>query len=91
MPLHEVVDATDIEVIVPLSIEKSEAGYVVRGTRAENLISRTNIDNPEAVQRLQVALNKIGVFQALGVSGIQEGEQVTIGNVSFSFYDEMPE
>ena len=91
LPLHEVVDATDIEVIVPLSIEKSEAGYVVRGTRAENLISRTNIDNPEAVQRLQVALNKIGVFQALRDAGIQEGEQVTIGNVSFSFYDEMPE
>lgn len=91
LPLHEVVDASDIEVIIPLSIEKSEAGYVVRGTRAENLIARTNIDNPEAVQRLQVALNKIGVFQALRDAGIQEGEQVTIGEVSFSFYDEMPE
>jgi GTP-binding protein len=91
LPLHEITYVQEEEVIEPMSIEQSEDGFVVRGTRIENLIARTNLDNHEAVQRLQVAMKHMGVFQALRDSGIKEGDQVFIGEVSFSFYDEMPE
>lgn len=92
MPIHEVeAPEEEEEIDVPLSIEQNEAGFVVRGTRIENLISRTDLDNHEAVQRLQVTMKRMGVFQALRDAGIKEGDQVYIGQVSFSFFDEMPE
>ncbi|HSL93175.1 MAG TPA: GTPase ObgE [Bacillota bacterium] len=91
LPLHEISIPDEADALEPLSVEHSEEGFVVRGTRIENLISRTNLDNHEAVQRLQVAMTHMGVFQALRDAGIKEGDQVFIGEVSFSFYDEMPE
>ena len=92
MPIHYVeAPEEEEEIDVPLSIEQNEAGFVVRGTRIENLISRTDLDNHEAVQRLQVTMKRMGVFQALRDAGIKEGDQVYIGQVSFSFFDEMPE
>jgi GTPase len=91
LPLHEIVALDEEDTVEPLSVEQSEDGFVVRGTRIENLIARTNLDNQEAVQRLQVAMKRMGVFQALRDAGINEGDQVFIGEVSFSFYDEMPE
>ncbi len=92
LPIHEVADPEEEEeVLVPLSVEQTPAGFIVRGTRIERLILRTNMENDEAVQRLQVTMMRMGVFQALRDAGINEGDQVFIGEVSFSFYDEMPQ
>lgn len=90
-PLHEVAPLADSVEDLPLAVEKAEEGFVVTGTRVLSLVERTNLDNEEAVHRLQVALGRMGVFQALRDAGISEGDQVFIGNVSFSFYDDEPE
>ena len=76
---------------VELHVSQEQGVFVVRGTEVERIIARTNMDNDEALQRLQLAFKRMGVFQLLRDSGIHEGDPVRIGETEFSFYDEEPE
>ncbi|MCS6862230.1 MAG: GTPase ObgE, partial [Abditibacteriales bacterium] len=70
----------------PLEITRSEDGdWVVRGDRVEKLIAMTNLDNDEAVARLQRRLDRLGIFRALRDKGVQEGDRVRIGEAVFTF------
>jgi len=90
--LHNVEPLMDEQLFVELNVEQEEDGvFVVHGTEVERLLARTNLDNEEALHRLQIAFKRLGVFQKLRDAGINEGEQVRIGNTEFSFYDEEPE
>jgi GTP-binding protein len=53
----------------------------VRGKRAERLVSMTDLENEESMDRLQGRLAKMGVTQALEEAGVKVGDIVRFGNV----------
>jgi GTP-binding protein len=66
---------------------KHESGvYVVSGQEVERLCAMTDLDNPEAVLRLQRIFKKMGVDDRLRAEGVQEGDLVRIGKAEFEFY-----
>jgi GTP-binding protein len=89
-PVH-VIESLPVESdVVPLSVVKEGDVYIVSGTEVERLVSRVDLDNDEAVHRMQLALKRLGVFALLRGAHVPEGAQVIIGNKQFSFYDEEP-
>lgn len=72
----------------PLSIQCEDGVYVVTGSWVERRIAMTDMANDDAVRRLQRALRRYGVFDALRAAGIQEGDTVRIRNAEFDFVDD---
>jgi GTP-binding protein len=60
--------------------------YVVKGADIERLISMTNFDNDEAVQRVQLIMKRIGLEEALAKAGLKNGDTVRIRDVEFDYY-----
>ncbi len=87
-PVHVIESLPDNLDWVPLGVMKEGEVYFVSGTEVERLISRVDLDNDDAVQRMQLTLKRLGVFALLRGAGVAEGAQVVIGNKQFSFYDE---
>ena len=69
-------------------VEKSEGVYVVSGKKIERLVAMTNLDNEEAVDRLQRAFTRMGLEEELKRAGIKPGDLVRIGKYEFYFVDE---
>ncbi|MCX7599592.1 MAG: GTPase ObgE, partial [Armatimonadetes bacterium] len=60
---------------VPLSVAREQENvWVVRGTKVEQEVLKTNLSSPEAVAWLQRRLEKLGVFRALSEAGAQSGD-----------------
>lgn len=74
-----------------LRIEKEEGGFRVRWTNAERAVAMTNLDNEEAVARLQRKLISMGVEKALIEAGAVHGDEVRIGDAAFDFQPEVVE
>jgi GTP-binding protein len=72
----------------PVRIEREDGAWRVRGRRAERAVAVTDLDNDEAVRRMQRRLISIGVERALAEAGAAEGDEVRIGHVSFDFEPE---
>ena len=72
----------------PVTVEREDSAWRVRGTRAERAVAITNMDNDEAVRRLQRKLIAIGVERALEQAGAKAGDEVRIGAESFDFEPE---
>jgi len=87
-PVHVIESLPDNVDVVPLGVAQEGDTYVVSGTEVERLVSRVDLDNEDAVQRMQLTLKRLGVFALLRAKGVPEGAQVFIGNKQFSFYDE---
>ncbi len=68
------------------SIEKEDDIYIVRGENIERLVAMTNFDQEEAVDRLQNAVRKMGIEQALSKKGLRNGDTVRIGKIEFDYY-----
>ena len=62
--------------------------YVVSGAGIERLIAMTQLDNEDAVSRLQRTLEKTGIINKLRTLGAQMGDTVKIGKAAFDFFDE---
>lgn len=60
-------------------------GWLVTGEKAERWIRQTDFENEEAVGYLSDRLEKAGVEDALRAAGAQEGDTVTIGEISFDW------
>lgn len=60
-------------------------GWLVTGEKAERWIRQTDFENDEAVGYLSDRLEKAGVEDALRKIGAQEGDTVTIGDISFDW------
>ena len=69
-------------------VEDVEDGFVITGRRIERLVAMTDLENDEAVRYLHRRLERIGVIDKLRSHGAQEGDSVTIGEISFAFTDE---
>lgn len=72
----------------PLMIEREDSAWRVRGQRAERAVAMTDMDNKEAVSRLQRRLIKMGVERELVRAGASRGDEVRIGQVAFDFEPE---
>jgi GTP-binding protein len=59
--------------------------YEVRGRGVERLVVMTDIENEEAVAHLQRRLERLGVERALVEAGADDGDDVTIGPMTFEF------
>ena len=67
-------------------VERDEEGrFVVRGRKVERLSAMTNFDQPEAVERFQNILKKMGVEKMLQKQGVQPGDAVRIGEAEFTY------
>jgi GTPase len=72
------------------TVERDVEGFVVRGTKPERWVRQTDFTNDEAVGYLADRLNRLGVEDELSRAGAQEGDAVTIGEVTFDFVLTLP-
>jgi GTP-binding protein len=76
----------------PIEVEREDSAWRVKARRAELAVAATNMDNDEAVARLQRKLIALGVERALARAGAREGDEVRIGPSTFDFIpDPAPE
>lgn len=68
-------------------VRKENEDYIVEGPLIENLIYRTNFEVYESVNHLQKVLEDKGIIEQLKDLGIQDGDNVIIGDVEFDFYE----
>ena len=71
-----------------VEVRRENGAYRVVSTRAERLIARYDLSNPEAVRYVQERLVSIGVEEALARAGAKEGDEVRIGEQAFDFIPE---
>jgi len=69
----------------PTTISREDKAWRVRGRQVEKLIATTDMDNEEALHRLQKKLISMGVERDLAAAGAVEGDEVRIGNMAFDF------
>ncbi len=84
-PAEEVVH---IKYTVPekgFTVQKEEGIFIVKGRGLEKLIAMTNIENYEALQRLQRVFNKAGLEKELKKQGIKSGDTVRVGGYEFEY------
>jgi len=62
--------------------------YVVSGKGIERLVAMTQLQNEDAVHRLQKTLEKTGIINKLRTLGAKQGDTVRIGKAVFDFFDE---
>jgi GTP-binding protein len=92
------VDAeTEATVITPVLAEENEKfwdvveeedGFRVVGKRIIRMVDMTDLNNEEAVRYLHRRLARIGIIERLREVGIEEGDNVAIGDFEFSFTDQ---
>lgn len=63
------------------TVTKENGVYVVRGKRIERMVSMTDLENEEGMDRLQITLAKSGVTKALEEVGVKAGDTVRFGKV----------
>ncbi|MGI5891562.1 MAG: GTPase ObgE [Bacillota bacterium] len=70
----------------PWQIEETEPGvWRVTGQGIEKLVAMTDMENDEAVMRMQKIFHKIGFDKALKEAGLIEGDLVVIGQSEFDY------
>lgn len=68
-----------------LRVTIEDGVFVVRGHQVERRVAMTNLENEEALFRLQHALRRFGVIAALQAAGVQAGDTVRIRNLEFDY------
>lgn len=69
------------------TISRQDGELVVAGREIEKHVAMTDLDNEEAVDRLQRIMQIMGLEQALRDQGAKDGDIVRIGDFSFEFMD----
>ena len=77
-----VVEVAPVEEV---SVERIPSGFRVRSRRAERAVAMTDPNQPEGMDRLQELLRRFGVTTALERAGVQEGDQVWIGDIALTW------
>lgn len=72
----------------PIAVARAADGWRVSNRRAERAVATTDLDNEDAVVRLQRKLISMGVERALEEAGAKRGDDVAIGGASFEFEPE---
>jgi GTP-binding protein len=82
MPILQPVDEDAFE------IEKTPEGWVIRGKRIERAAAMTNWDYYEAALRFHRIMEAMGIAEALEQAGIENGDDVIIGDVVLEWRDD---
>jgi GTP-binding protein len=69
-------------------VQREGDAWRVRSERAERMLLRYDVDNPEALGFIQERLVAEGVEDALARAGAREGDEVRIGDIAFEFSPE---
>jgi GTP-binding protein len=72
----------------PLSVRRQDESWLVTSSRVERAVAITNMENEESVERLQKKLLAMGVERELERAGAKPGDDVVIGDISFTFEPE---
>jgi GTP-binding protein len=72
----------------PLSVRRQNESWLVTSSRVERAVAITNMENEESVERLQKKLLAMGVERELERAGAKPGDDIIIGDVSFTFEPE---
>lgn len=65
-----------------------ETTYEVVGKGMERMVAMTDLENDEAVRRLQKSLEKLGVSKRLRLLGAKHGDTVKIRDIEFEYEDD---
>lgn len=71
----------------PFTITVEEGIYIVRGADVERQVAMTDLENEEAVRRLQRIFHRMGLDDALREAGARHGDEVRIGDLIFDFVE----
>ncbi|MGI8597291.1 MAG: GTPase ObgE [Thermoleophilaceae bacterium] len=81
LPEHRVYRPVDEDGFV---VERSPAGVLrVTGARVERLVSRHDLDNPDAQRYVEERLRRMGVIRALEREGFEPGDEVEMAGTVF--------
>lgn len=69
------------------TVNLEEGIYVVAGLEVEKHVAMTNMENDEAVRRLQRIFRKMGIEDALREAGAKNGDEIRIGELEFDFVE----
>lgn len=95
--LEETQPTEEIPILMPAlsaqdenswDVVRTDEGLQIRGKRIERMVAMTDLENEDALRYLQRRLQRIGVVEKLRELGAEEGEEVTVGDVVFTFTDE---
>jgi len=85
-PVGETVRHTVVRDEAPFVIEQDEYGvWQVGGARVEKLVRMTDLQNDDAVLRMQRIFVKMGLEDALREAGVQPGDTVCIAENEFEY------
>ncbi|MFZ5643182.1 MAG: GTPase ObgE [Bacillota bacterium] len=73
------------EVEPRFAIEKTDGVYIISGKEIERHVSMTDLENEEALNRLQRIMSLMGIDDALRKAGARNGETVVIKNFEFEY------
>ncbi len=74
--------------LVTTDVVREGDGFRVAGDLVERMVGRIDLENDEAVARLQRKLAAAGVDAALAAAGCREGDTVHIGDAEFTYTDD---
>lgn len=69
------------------SISREEGIFLVGGREIKRHVAMTDMENDEAVERLQWIFKRMGIDDALKEAGIKQGDTVKIGEFEFEYVD----
>lgn len=76
----------------PFTVARGPSGeFVVSGRAAERLVAMTDMNNDQALRRLQGRLTSLGVNRELERLGVKHGDVVRVGSFEFEWLDETME
>jgi GTP-binding protein len=88
-PEHQVIVGPSASNDREWNVYRDHTGiWVVEGRSIERLVQRTNLDNEDAVSRLQQTLERAGIHRRLREMGAKHDDTVRIGSAEFTFDDE---
>ncbi|RJQ32946.1 MAG: GTPase ObgE [Peptococcaceae bacterium] len=67
------------------TISREDGAFLVNGREIERHVAMADLENEEAVRRLQWIIGRMGIEEALQESGIKEGDTVKIGKFEFIY------
>jgi GTPase len=86
LPPRELVKHTVVRAEEPFRIERGADGaWQVGGIRVEKLVAMTDLENEDAVLRMQRIFVKMGLEDALREAGVQVGDTVSIAGREFEY------
>jgi GTP-binding protein len=86
---HRLYKHTPRRAEIPVVVREQDGAYRVISPTVEKMVERTDLEEEDAVSRLQRRLLAGGVDAALAAAGCKDGDSVRIGEIEFTYADGM--